>query len=197
MFVYLVSINWNLALVFDTLPQVAQAKLAYVIQSQPRGKLTFLLYCVTFAILKMHLPHRNTRNHLQTSKLSFPKHFIKFWCISRPFQKFPIHSFISEGANLFWALLQCGMFNIPIPIIVPFVYFITNSITTPTAIHYHHRRLKVRLRALLILGQFASKFTLVAFQGVQPLIRTSNPRIYALLTVYNVLDGRNHMRNGV
>ena len=102
MFVYLVSINWNLALVFDTLPQVAQAKLAYVIQSQPRGKLTFLLYCVTFAILKMHLPHRNTRNHLQTSKLSFPKHFIKFWCISRPFQKFPIHFFISEGANLAW-----------------------------------------------------------------------------------------------
>ena len=191
MFVYLVSINWNLALVFDTLPQVAQAKLAYVIQSQPRGKLTFLLYCVTFAILKMHLPHRNTRNHLQTSKLSFPKHFIKFWCISRPFQKFPIHSLISEGANLAWYYISSERYCNAACLTYQYHKQYNNPhcdpLSSPT----------VRLRALLILGQFASKFTLVAFQGVQPLIRTSNPRIYALLTVYNVLDGRNHMRNGV
>ena len=40
-------------------------------------------------------PHRNARNHHQT-KLSLPNHFIKFLCISRPFQKCPIHSFVSH-----------------------------------------------------------------------------------------------------
>ena len=102
--------------------QVAQAKLAYVIPSQVKFTYIANPSCDIREGVKRPTvyygqiaskPHRNTWNHPQTSKLSFPKHFISFFCVHlTTISEISIHSWVRiTYANLAWAACSSMCFS--------------------------------------------------------------------------------------